>query len=39
MVLGLKGGQSVSRCNYWDIPEKKVLICEANQLLANAGVS
>ena len=39
MVLGLKGGLSVSRLNYWELHEKKVLICEAIQLLANAALS
>ena len=39
MVLGLKGGLSVNWCNYWDIPENKVLIRTAIQILANAALS
>jgi hypothetical protein len=39
MVLGLKEGLSVSRCNYWDVPENKVPSCEAIQILANAALS
>jgi hypothetical protein len=38
-VSGLKGGLSVSRCDYWDIPEKKALSSEAMQRLANAALS
>jgi hypothetical protein len=38
-VSGLKGGLSVSPCNYWDIPENKVFSSEAIQILANAALS
>jgi hypothetical protein len=36
---GLKGGLSVSRFNYWDMPENKALIGEAILRLANAALS
>jgi DNA polymerase III psi subunit len=38
-VSGLKEGLSVSRCNYWDMPENKGLSCEAMRILANAALS
>jgi hypothetical protein len=38
-VSGLKGGLSVSRFSYWDIPENKVLSFEVIQILANAALS
>jgi hypothetical protein len=38
-VSGLKGGLSVSRWYYWNIPENKALISETRQRLANAALS
>jgi hypothetical protein len=38
-VSGFKGGISVNRWYYWDIPENKGLSCEAIQILANAALS
>jgi hypothetical protein len=38
-VSGLKGGLSVSRWYYWDMPEDKVRIGETIQILANAALS
>ena len=38
-VSGLKGGLTVSRWYYWDMPENKVISSKARQTLANAALS